>query len=91
MTEEEQINIALEGIKKPPFVENWSIHLDADSSGDPSVWIWVVISDELLNSSSLKEESDKLNEEIGAALRKNGIQRWPYVRFRAKSEQAQAR
>lgn len=88
MTEEkEKIDKVLATIK-PDFVSSLSVKLDEDATGQPAVWVWVVITDEKLESPSpeLENKLQAFRNQIGETLRANGIERWPYVRLQAVSE-----
>jgi hypothetical protein len=66
----------------PPGVEGPQLEFGEDSTGNPAVWLWFKI-DEDLNPSDQKVSA--LNEfvrSVTADLLERKISRWPYVRFR---------
>ena len=72
--------------KKFPFVESWDSEFGADSTGDPAIWIWVVVKDETAKQADFAELSSEVERSIREAIASSGISRWPYIRFRAISE-----
>lgn len=61
--------------------------LDIDSSGDPAVWIWVIVDDEAAKRERFFEHTATVRQSIQSALRRHGVRRWPYIHFRTVSEQ----
>ena len=89
MSEQEQVEAVLGSIKRPSFVTEIRHVLDNDWSGDPAVLIWVILRDDIADSSEILEHSKPIRTTIGQALRDAKIDRWPYVHFRGQSEQAE--
>jgi len=89
MSEQEQIKTVLDAIDRPSFVTEIRHALDTDSSGDPAVWVWVVLEDDTADSDEFFERSEVVKTKIVQSLREAQIDRWPYVRFRGQSEQAE--
>lgn len=85
--EAKQIREALEGIKFPQFVLNWEFELGPDSTGEPAVWVWVIVDDAAGEEEGFTKAALKLEEQIREALLAAGVARWPYVRFRTATEQ----
>ncbi len=88
MSEQEQIETVLATLERPPFVTELRHALDNDWSGDPAVWIWVILRDDVAESGKILEHTKPIRSTIVQALRNAGIDRWPYLRFRGQSEQA---
>lgn len=89
MTEQKQIETALGTVERPSFVTEIRHALDNDWSGDPGVWIWVILRDDVAGSPQIVEQTQPVRSAIVQALRDAGISRWPYLRFRGQSEQAE--
>lgn len=82
----------LAAVKKaslPVAVREVTHHLDVDASGRPAVWIWVVVDDVLASSKNFPSVAAEIRDTIRDALQQAGIDRWPYVRFRTRSEEAE--
>jgi hypothetical protein len=90
MTESERLASALR--KHPPrFVRDFSLTLDHDLDGDPAVFLWVVIDDDAFERPDFFEQRDAARRWITEALATEalateGIERWPYLRYRGVSE-----
>jgi hypothetical protein len=57
--------------------------------GDPAIWIWVILRDDIAGTAEILKHSQPVRTTIVQALREAGIDRWPYLRFRGQSEQAE--
>jgi len=85
MTESDRLASQLR--KHPPtFVRDFSLTLDQDLDGDPAVFMWVVIDDDAFERSDFFEQRDAARQWITDALATEGIERWPYLRYRGVSE-----
>lgn len=89
MSEQEQIATVLDAIDRPPFVTEIRHALDTDAAGEPAIWVWVVLDDDTADSEEFFERSEVVRSRIVQSLREAQIARWPYVRFRGQSEQAE--
>lgn len=76
-----------------PRVVGFRHRLGRDATGEPAVWVWVILANDTPNSlphSSLAPLAEQIRSAIQGAL-KHGtqfqIEVVPYVRFRLKSEQ----
>jgi hypothetical protein len=67
-------------------VTDFAIKAGLDSSGDPALWVWVIVKDEAADS-HFSEKAATIREQVVAVLEDARISRWPYVRFRTESEQ----
>jgi hypothetical protein len=64
------------------------IHLfDTDSTGDPGIWVWVILNDEVAERPTFYEETQQIRDRIELALRRTGLRRFPYIHFQTVSEQ----
>jgi hypothetical protein len=88
MSEQERIETVLGAIDRPPFVTEIRHALDTDAAGEPAIWVWVVLEDDTADSAEFFERSEVVKSKIVQSLREAQIDRWPYVRFRGQSEQA---
>lgn len=89
MSETQDIRDALEKASLSDIVADISHRLDEDSTGAPAVWIWVVVDDHAAANNAFSLEAEKIRNAIREALQSAGIDRWPYVRFRTRSEKAE--
>jgi hypothetical protein len=60
---------------------------DTDAAGDPAIRVWVVLKDEVAEKPTYFEEAVRIRDQIDFALRRHGVQRWPYILFHSASEQ----
>jgi hypothetical protein len=70
----------------PEYVHDFAVRIGNDSTGDPAVWIWVIIKDEVGGKGFIKRVPE-VEQRIETALRRARIKLWPYVHFRTESEQ----
>ena len=70
----------------PAFVRDFSLVLDHDLDGDPAVFVWVLIDDDQFERPDFYERRDEARKWITDALAAEGIERWPYLRYRGVSE-----
>jgi hypothetical protein len=85
MTESDRLASRLR--KYPPtFVRDFSLTLDHDLDGDPAVFLWVVIDDDAFERPDFFEQRDEARKWITDALAAEGIERWPYLRYRGVAE-----
>jgi hypothetical protein len=87
--EAEEIREAVKKASLPDTVRDLSYRLDVDASGAPAVWVWVVLDDAAASSRDFPAVAADIRDAIRNALQQAGIDRWPYVRFRTRSEQAE--
>lgn len=88
MSESEKIERILKSIK-PAFASGLRFQLDDDATGDPAVWVWLIVADEKLESPAFQSELEAFQSQVGETLRADGIERWPYVRLESISDQAE--
>jgi hypothetical protein len=89
MTEAKRIQGALEKARLPAYVRGFRYRLDTDSSGEPGVWIWLILSDNVAKGPDFARKSAELQRRITDVMSKSGVDRWPYVRFRSQSEESE--
>jgi hypothetical protein len=77
----------LRQMKLPETVVDLKHEFGIDSSGEPAVWIWVVLQDAVAGRPTFFSETQEIRERIKSVLRREGVRRWPYIRFRTASEQ----
>lgn len=85
----ETIQAILAGIDKSKLqVEllDWEIEIGENSTGDPAVWIWLILGDDEVNWKG--EKIAKLREFVRDRIWDRGGENapWPYIHFRAVSE-----
>ncbi len=87
MTEQKHIETVLATIERPSSVIDIRHALDTDWTGDPAVFIWVILRDDVAGSSGIAEHTKPIRSTIVQALRDAEIGRWPFLRFRGQAEQ----
>jgi hypothetical protein len=70
----------------PEIVRDFVIKTGDDSTGDPAVWVWVILADRAAGSLAF-EVLQEMRNGVKAVLRRLKIDRYPYIRFRTESEQ----
>ncbi|MBI5853574.1 MAG: hypothetical protein HZB39_21405 [Planctomycetes bacterium] len=61
--------------------------IGTDSTGDPAVWIWIILKDASLPRAWSFESREKLRQWAKQTVRSAGIEDLTYVSFRTESEQ----
>jgi len=77
-------------VKKRPWpraVKGFEVEFGLDSTGDPAVWIWLMVDDDISPSAEKIAELGRFRRDLRARLVGAGLSRWPYVRFRAVQRQ----
>ncbi len=69
----------------PPFY-SCRVESDIDSLGDPALWVWVVYD---VNEVDL-EAAHQAERKIQSLISEAGDERWVYVKFRTREEDAEA-
>ena len=64
-------------------VAAWKVETGEDPFGDPAIRVWVI-----LESSQEFEQRHKTRKRVRETIVGSGEQRWVYVQFRTKQEQA---
>lgn len=67
----------------PPFY-SYRVESDIDSLGDPALWVWVVYDVDEVDLEAAHQAERKIQSLISEA----GDERWVYVRFRTREEDA---
>jgi hypothetical protein len=67
----------------PPFY-SCRVESDIDSLGDPALWVWIVCD---VNEVDL-EAAHQAERKIQSLISEAGDERWVYVRFRTRAEDA---
>jgi len=81
--EAEMIRAGVEDRAFPPSVKGFAIEFGEDSTGDPAVWIWFEVDDDLNPSKEKLSELTGLYRSVTSdILKKLGGSPWPYVGFR---------
>jgi hypothetical protein len=70
----------------PEIVRDFAIKIGDDSTGDPAVWVWVILADRAAGSLAF-EILQEMRTGVNAVMRRLKIDRYPYIRFRTESEQ----
>lgn len=72
----------------PDYVTRVVTEFGQDWTGDPAVWFYVILKDEVTSRTTFYEDADKAAEVLRQAMIRTGTNRFPYVRVRTVSEQA---
>jgi hypothetical protein len=85
--ESAEIRRIVMSLKFPTGVLTWEFEIGADSTGDPALWLWIIVDDAVADDGEFPRFSADIQDRIRRALRERRIERWPYIRFRTASEQ----
>lgn len=80
----EGIETALRKMKRlPAAVKDWHVETGEDSTGDPAVWVWVTLKDDVD-----WDVRQRLRTSVRDAVHRNlrRTEPWVYVRFRGADE-----
>lgn len=72
----------------PNWVADFRFETGEDSTGDPALWVWVLMRDEVADAVS-DDEVSAVRQRLFDAARRVNPERWPYIRFRTVAEQAE--
>ncbi len=75
--------------RRPAWLQELRFDTGADWAGDPSLWIWCVVADEAAQGKQGAQNARMIRELLDRAARVVARDRWPYIRFRTVSEQAE--
>jgi hypothetical protein len=81
-----QVYAALKRQRFPEFVRDFAVKVGEDSTGDPAAWVWVIVADEAANETLFRRSRD-IERMVEETMEQAGIKLYPYVHFRAVSEQ----
>ena len=82
--ETDKIQAMLESKHWDPPVHAWRVESDIDSLGDQALWVWVVYDVKEVDLDAAHQAERKIQSLILEA----GDERWVYVRFRTREEDA---
>jgi hypothetical protein len=85
--ESDSIRRIIVSLDLPPEVLTFEVEIGDDSTGDPALWLWIIVDDDVANDAEFPKLSANIQDRIRHALRKADIERWPYIRFRTANEQ----
>lgn len=74
-------------IERPKYLLGTDFRIGIDSTDDPAVWIRFIVPDDAeIESPTFQAETNQLREAFRTAILRAGIDRWPYITVRTKSE-----
>jgi hypothetical protein len=85
--EADEVRRILMSLTFPREVLTWDIEFGTDSTGDPALWLWIILEDGAANDVEFAALTAGIRDQIRRALRDAHIESWPYVRFRTASEE----
>ncbi|MDQ2803486.1 MAG: hypothetical protein M3Y41_12700 [Pseudomonadota bacterium] len=66
----------------PEAVEDVELEFGEDSSGDPAVWVWLLVAPDLEPPAATMRELSDFAQSIRWGLTEPDLKHWPYVGFR---------
>lgn len=77
--------------RRPPELAELRFNTGLDHSGDPALWIWAFLSDEVSDTDArFLETAQTLRDLLHSAARRVAPDRWPYISFRSLAEQLES-
>ena len=73
--------------KLPKWVRQLRFRTGADNTGDPGIWIWVIVDDNALQQDMLRKTIQQARAVLDEAVKELNTGYWPYIRFQSVSEQ----
>jgi hypothetical protein len=77
----------LKGRPWPPAVKGFELEFGEDSTGDPAVWVWLMIDDDVSPPAEKIKELGRFRRGLVSAIMDAGLSHWPYVRFRTRQSE----
>jgi hypothetical protein len=69
------------------WIPTFDYEIGDDSTGDPAVWIWLILNDDRdIEARETREWLRRVRLAIRSALQDRGVERWPYISVRSRSE-----
>ena len=69
------------------WIPTFDYQLDEDSTGDPAIRVWLILEHDTDREDAEKRKAlNRLELLFRVKLQEEGIERWPYVRVRTRSE-----
>jgi len=87
MDELERIRNAVDAVGLPGYVREVKYYLDEDWAGDPAVYIYLILADDVAADERNDDEVARLDWEVTQAVLGCRTERVPYVRVRTVSEE----
>lgn len=81
--EAETIRRIVDGMPWPEDVEGYDVEFRSDWEGDPAVYVWFLIDDDLRPSEEKLQRVGRFTREVTRALLDAELSHWPFVRLRA--------
>lgn len=80
------ITAFLRGQNFPPAVKGFELEFEEDWSGEPAVWVWLLLDEDVGYSAPEMPGLSEFARRLQARLLEWQIRRWPYVSFRVRRE-----
>lgn len=84
-----QIEQAIKPHRPAELAELRFVESGLDSTGDPALWIWVILTDRAAETPGFESKATAIRKLLESSARQVAPERWPYVRIRTESEQAE--
>jgi hypothetical protein len=81
--EDATVRRIVDGMKGPQDVKGYDVEFGSDWEGDPAVYVWLVVDDDLRPSEEKLERVGRFMDDVRQALLDAELSHWPFVRLRA--------
>jgi hypothetical protein len=81
--EDATIRRIVDGMSWPEDVKGYDVEFGSDWEGDPAVYVWFLIDDDLRPSEEKLERVGNFRRAVERALLDAELSHWPFVRLRA--------
>jgi hypothetical protein len=69
------------------WIPTFDYQLRDDSTGTPAAWVWFILNDDVdIEADDTQEKLNRLRMLVRKELREAGIERWPFISVRTRSE-----
>jgi hypothetical protein len=81
--EDATIRRIVDGMPWPEDVRGYDVEFGSDWEGDPAVYVWLVVDDDLRPSDDKLRRVGNFRRAVARALLDAELSHWPFVRLRA--------
>jgi hypothetical protein len=81
--EEATIRRIVDAMLRPEDVKGYDVEFGSDWEGDPAVYVWLVVDDDLRPSDQKLQRVGDFRHAVRRALLDAELSHWPFVRLRA--------
>jgi hypothetical protein len=81
------VELCRKRLKNGDDVSDIRFQIEEDSTGEPALWVWVILEDEATKGNRFFEITRQIRSDLTRMLRAYGVELRPFIHFRSRSEQ----